>query len=231
MTTRREYLAQETNKLFYALETMNATEFIDMIESYIHGDTSISREFVLAARDKREGHWGDTLLHRAVTSNAIWQARYLVEIGALLDAIDTSTKKATPLMHAIHINNETMAVFLVSSGASLACIDINHENALHYIARFGSLNMLRVCIQESQLSAEMIRELASSPNIKMKFPEDVAGNSMIKDALIMLREHGFFVHKKTTKGRPQGKRKRKGKKTTNEHSGVLTMPSSVGMSL
>ena len=229
-SSRRAYLDQETNKLFHALETSNATEFIDMIESYIHGDTSMSREFILAARDKREGHWGDSLLHRAVTSKCIWQARYLVEIGASLDAIDTSTKKATPLMHAIQINDETMAVFLVSSGASLACVDINHENAFHYIARFGSLNMLRVCVQESQLSAEMIRELTSGPNIKMKFPEDVAGNSMIKDALVMLREHGIFLHKKPKKGRQQGKKKIKGKKVANEYSGVLTMPSS-GMSL
>ena len=224
MSSRREYLDNEANKLFRALETSTANEFIDLMESYIHSDTSINRAFIIAARDKREGTWGDTLLHRAVTSLCIWQARYLVEIGAPLDAIDTSTKKATPLMHAIYSYDEALAVFLVSSGASLFCLDINHDNAFHYIARYGSLNMLRVCVQESQCSPETIRELTSCPNIKMKFPEDVAGNSMMKDALIMLREHGIFLHRKPKKGRQQGKKKRKTKKLANDHSDVLTMP-------
>ena len=206
---RRAFLEEETTKLFVALETTSATAFIDLVEDHIRGETAISREFVLSARDKRPGHWGNTLLHRAVSGGFIWQARYLVEIGASIDAIDTSTKKATPLMHAILANNEPMTVFLVSSGASMNCQDVNNENSFHYIARYGTVTMLKACASASLLSPDLLKTLASSPNTKMKFPEDLAINTLMRETLIALRESGFF---NMPKRKTQKKKKRKGVK-------------------
>jgi hypothetical protein len=221
---RRAYVEEETTKLFVALETTSATAFIDLVEDHIRGNTAISREFVLSARDKRPGHWGNTLLHRAVTGGFIWQARYLVEIGASIDAIDVSTKKATPLMHAILASNEPMTVFLVSSGASMSCQDVNDENALHYMARYGTVTMMKACAAASLLSPELLKTLASTPNVKMKFPEDLASNTLMRETLVNLRESGLFAVPPSSKRKTQ-KKKRKGGKKGGNTPGMLSKSS------
>jgi hypothetical protein len=209
--SQREFIEEETTKLFLALESHNASAFIDLIEDHIQSEGTISRDFILTARDKRDGHWGDTLLHRAVNGGYIWQARYLMEIGANINAICTSSKKDTPLMHAITANDESMAIFLVSTGASLMCLDINNENAFHYFARYGTVTMLRACVSESRLPPEILRDLSSCPNSKMKFPEDIAKDSLMKESLMLLRESGSL--RKLSKKKSTMKKRRRGKKS------------------
>lgn len=224
--SRRQFIEEETTKLFLSLETHKASDFIDLIEDHIHADGAISRDFILEARDKRDGHWGDTLLHRAANGGYIWQARYLMEVGANIDAIDVSSKKATPLMHAIIVNDESMTIFLVSTGASLMCLDVNNENAFHYIARYGTVTMLRGIVAESRLLPEMIRDLASCPNSKMKFPEDIAKDSLMKESLMLLRESGS-LRKLTKKIKSTLRKKRRGNKSaktvSTEPSGMFSV--------
>ena len=178
--------------LFETLENKNHIEFLDLCESY-------PKHVVLSARDHRKGSWGNTLLHSAIYGGFNEAARYLIYIGHDLNAIDTSTKKATPLMIAISEDNLVMSIFLVESGALLNLCDINEENFLHYVARWGSVRLLKSVIESSQLSQDQIKELASTPNIRLKFPEDVAVKLLMKETLTYLRQNGEFKRGKNSK--------------------------------
>ena len=50
--------------------------------------------------------------------------------------------------------------------------------------------MVKWLIKAAGLSKEEVQEIASSTNIRLKFPEDLASNSMTKDVLVNFRQQG-----------------------------------------
>jgi hypothetical protein len=125
-----DIVAAQREHLFEYLETRSPEDFIQLSESF-------PRETVVSARDKRQGHWGRTLLHTAVRVGSLDVVRYLVELGHNINVFDSSTTLVTPLMEAIKTNSIDISEFLVEYGANLNDHDINNENFLHYCARYG----------------------------------------------------------------------------------------------
>ena len=155
----------------------------------------LSVEDVSALRDNRSGSECKTLLHHACKLGNLKVVRYLVRKGHKVDVFDTSGRLKTPLMQAIESNHIDVAAFLVEASASLAIQDIRLENALHWAAR-SSGRMVKAVVKASTLSPAELQSLASTTNIKLLFPEDVATFALTQENLCCLREKGHFLMKK-----------------------------------
>eukprot|EP00601_Ochromonadales_sp_CCMP2298_P002817 CAMPEP_0173172174 /NCGR_PEP_ID=MMETSP1141-20130122/2166_1 /TAXON_ID=483371 /ORGANISM="non described non described, Strain CCMP2298" /LENGTH=128 /DNA_ID=CAMNT_0014094189 /DNA_START=428 /DNA_END=812 /DNA_ORIENTATION=+ len=111
-------------------------------------------------------------------------------IGHPVEQVDSGLSKKTPLMDAVAAQNVEIAIVLVENGAQLHYQDTNGENAMHYAARSGSSRMVKWLIKASGMNREEIRNLVSTTNIRLKYAEDLAKNSMTKDVLVNFREFG-----------------------------------------
>ena len=179
-------------KLFLFLESEKLNSFdANYFRSLyaLKDDNSLDAQ-VLKSRDKRSGFEGRTLLHNAVRSGNYSAAVYFINAGAEVNIIDSCNSKITPLMDAITWNYLQLAVSLIQGGSDLFLQDIRGENILHYCARNGSTRMLTTIIKSCNLSSKELKLLASMPNLKLKFPEDICRGCRIKEMLTQLREKG-----------------------------------------
>lgn len=185
-----ERIELEQRILFETLESGDVKFFCDECEK-------VEKEFnvntIINARDKRFGFEGRTLLHNAArySQTTFGAVEYLLQKGCNVDAIDSSVSLVTPLMDAVLANSVKTAVALVQAGANLFARDMSGENILHYCARNGSTIMIHKILQASELPHSSIQELASQPNIKLKFPEDISSNILCREVLIDYREKGL----------------------------------------
>eukprot|EP01041_Mallomonas_annulata_P000733 gene733-1409_t len=170
--------------LFIALETGNshASDFISKCNS-------VDTETILSARDMRIGHEGRTLLHTAARLGYTSAIKFLIGVGHDIDPVDSSCTLVTPLLDAIACNHIRAACVLVEAGANLFHQDKRLENSLHTAARVGS-RMVIGLIKLSKISQEKIKELASTPNAKHKFPEDLANFELTREVLYNFRTTG-----------------------------------------
>lgn len=175
-----------------ALEIFEALDFDigENSEYFKEKCNTIPNDVLITLRDKRIGNEGRTLLHNACRSGSLSAVLYLLRLGHEVQPADSGLSKITPLMDAISSNHVEIAIILVESGASLQHIDVNGENALHYTARSGSCRMAKWLIKAAGLSKDKVKEIASTTNIRLKFPEDLALNSLCKEILVNFREHG-----------------------------------------
>jgi hypothetical protein len=51
--------------------------------------------------------------------------------------------------------------------------------------------MIQKILQAAELPSQLIQELASQTNVKLKFPEDISSNLLCKEVLTDYRENGF----------------------------------------
>lgn len=107
-----------------------------------------------------------------------------------MEHVDSGLSKKTPLMDAVAVQNVEIAIVLVENGAQLDYQDTNGENAMHYAARAGSSRMVKWLIKASGMGREEVQSLVSTTNIRLKYAEDLAKNSMTKDVLVNFREFG-----------------------------------------
>ena len=63
---------------------------------------------------------------------------------------------------------------------------------MHYAARNGSSKLIKVILKSSGISTDDIRQLLSTTNIKLKFPEDLAKTSICKEVLRSFRQYGEY---------------------------------------
>mmetsp|Transcript_4893 Transcript_4893/g.6751 ORF Transcript_4893/g.6751 Transcript_4893/m.6751 type:complete len:201 (-) Transcript_4893:502-1104(-) len=158
---------------------------------------------LIKLRDKRPGNEGRTLLHNAARNGFLSAALHILRAGHEVEPIDSRLTRITPLMDAIAYKNIEIAIILVEAGANLSTIDVNGENALHYAARSGSSRLAKFIVKASGLSKEKIQECASATNIKLKFPEDLASNALVREVLVNFRQFG--QHISSIKTRKDGK--------------------------
>jgi ankyrin repeat protein len=185
--TRRDIDEAKRAELFMALDNTDAhcATF-----KALCGD--VSRDVVCKARDVRPNWRGRTLLHNASRDGKLPAVVYLLNIGHEVDAIDSCVSLITPIMDAILLHRTEIAILLAKAGASFAKQDMSGENVFHCMARAGNCRMLLSLIEAAGISMEDVRDLASVTNVRLKFPEDVAANSMIRQVLIQLREQGYY---------------------------------------
>jgi ankyrin repeat protein len=145
---------------------------------------------LILLRDKRPGNEGRTLLHNAARNGFLSAALHLLRAGHEVEPIDSRLSRITPLMDAIAYKNIEIAIILVEAGAKLDTVDVNGENSLHYAARSGSSRLVKWIVKASSLSKEEIQSCASATSIKLKFPEDLAKNYLVKEILMNLRQYG-----------------------------------------
>lgn len=187
-------LAEKTNQaaldIFEALDLDNGESADYLKERCRH----VPKEILINLRDKRFGNEGRTLLHNAARYGSLSAVLFLIRMGHDIEPIDSSVSKITPLMDAISNMHIEIAVVLVEYGSRLSTADINGENALHYAARTGCSRLIKWLVKAANLSKLEIQSVASSTNIKLKFPEDLASpNSLTKEVLTSFREQGAHV--------------------------------------
>lgn len=157
----------------------------------------ITKDKLVALRDKREGNEGRTLLHNAARNGSLSGVLALLRAGHPAEPFDSSISRVTPLMNAIQYQQIEIAVILLEAGASLFTQDVNGENALHYAARCGGFGMLKSIVSAASLSISGNKECASTRNIKRKYPEDLAKNPRMVAILRHLRGCGQYVNVST----------------------------------
>jgi ankyrin repeat protein len=189
--------------MFIPLADKNDKDAKDLFEALDLGEdgreyfkdkcNSFETNSLVVLRDKRSGSEGRTLLHNAARNGVLSAALHLLRAGHPVDVTDSGLTRITPLMDAIAYRNMEIAIILVEAGANLNMVDINGENALHYAARSGSSRMVKWIIKASNLSKQAIQECASATNIKLKFPEDLATNAVVREVLTNFRQYGQHV--------------------------------------
>ncbi len=153
----------------------------------------IPKETLILLRDKRPGNEGRTMLHNAARCGSLSTVLYLIRLGHEIEPVDSCRSKITPLMDAISNRYIEIAIVLVEYGSQLTTQDVNGENALHYAARTGCSRLVKWLVKAANLSKRQIQEVASSSNVRLKFPEDLAANSLTREVLVNLREKGVHV--------------------------------------
>lgn len=184
--SQAQKLDERALEIFEALD-LDSGESAEYFKQKCH---EVPTDILITLRDKRMGNEGRTLLHNAARCGSLAAVLHLIRLGHPIEVTDSSLSKITPLMDAITAQNVEIAIVLVESGASLFRQDVNGENALHYAARCGSSRMVKWLIKAAGLSKEEVQEITSNTNIRLKFPEDLAINSMTKDVLVNFREFG-----------------------------------------
>lgn len=172
-------------------------------QSFLDQCNNLEREIILSARDLRVEYYNLTILHVAARLGLNKAIEHLLSLGQEIDIIDTSVSKRTPLFEAILAGQEDSVYILIKYGAQLGHQDVNGENAFHYAAKVGA-RMLKVLYSTTDLGKSEIQKLVSVTNVKLQFPEDRAANSLTKEVLVELRQHGSRQSssgKKTTKRR------------------------------
>lgn len=183
---QKDKLNQRCFMIFEALDH-DASETADYFKERT---ADIDPKALIMLRDVRPGNEGRTLLHNACRKGSLAVVLSLVRSGHKVDTYDSCVSKITPLMDAILNVHVEVSIVLIEAGADLFTTDVNGENSLHYAARTGNCRMLRNIISASGFSTNQIIACASAKSIKLKLPEDVAQNAMIKEILQGLRENG-----------------------------------------
>jgi hypothetical protein len=152
--------------------------------------------FDVHMRDLRPEYSGWTLLHHAAACNNAKLVSFLLARGHAIDPIDSTVSMCTPLMTAVANNATDVMVVLIQQGANLEHQDCRGDNVLHYAARISALMAERV-VEASALTRTQIQSVASTSNVKNKFPEDLACNEMAKTSLVSFRSQGYCYHGKS----------------------------------
>ena len=183
------------NKKNIELQEVNATlHFNDKIDQ-------MDRDVVISARDRRDGAEGLTLLHEAARLGRVDTIQSLLNLGHVVDCIDSSITRVTPLMEAITYNHVDVVALLVKSGAEIAHQNVRGENSFHYAAKIGS-RMIMTLVNNSYLPREAVKEVASTRDVKLRFPEDMAINGLAYVVLTNLRQQGFHSRAVKNKSKP-----------------------------
>lgn len=170
---------------------------------FIDSCNQLDSSIVISARDGRLPYQGYTLLHMAAALGCSGAVTHLIGLGHIIDCIDTSVSRVTPLMLAIKENQIETTDILVKAGASLYQADIRGESSLHYGARRGMI-ICKVLLSSREMGAIDYRLLLGTKNIKLKLPEEVAVSPFIANMFKSIRETGSFeplkrMHKKHRK--------------------------------
>lgn len=146
---------------------------------FIEACNQLEAQVIIIARDTRPGFEGNTLLHEACRLGCPEAVVHLIELGHIVDCIDTCATKVTPLLAAIEAGNIDIVEILMRSGASLYAQDIRGDNAMHYGARSGSRMCIRL-LKHPEMTAVDYRSLLATENVKLMIPAEYAANPYIE---------------------------------------------------
>ena len=173
--------------LLALLEGNFLTKFNKLIDT-------VPLNFQKPLRDSRPGFEGWTMLHHAAFLGNTDVISMLLSKGHPIDLLDTAVNKSTPLHLAIMNNKVEAAGALVGFTASCSLTDIRGANAFHLAARVSGI-MVKKLVEAGDFNREQINQLLSMTDAKRRFPEDVAANSIVKEALTAFRTMGFVPRK------------------------------------
>lgn len=178
------YRRAQQHKLFLDLnkDDIEATDFIEATQK-------IEKDIIISCRDCRDDFGSLTLLHEASRLGKDNAVKHLLSLGHPIDVIDSSVSGRTSLMDAIERNKISTVIILIKGGANISTQDVRGENSMHYAARIGT-SMIRAIIENVDLPNDAIQSIMSTTNVKLRFPEDLAMNSVVKDMLLYIRVNG-----------------------------------------
>eukprot|EP00750_Incisomonas_marina_P025072 INCI5311.3.p1 GENE.INCI5311.3~~INCI5311.3.p1 ORF type:complete len:608 (-),score=135.26 INCI5311.3:62-1825(-) len=181
---------------------------------------------MLATRDKSEEGGGRSLLHTAAWWGSEPVVRYLAQIGADLNAIDTSYNGFTPLMEACRAGHRRVCECLIKHQARLDCQDAQGNTVFHWCARrgWGSLPISLIQHAERHFPGST-KGVMRIRNNKGKYPMDVCNNNKTRAILRQTFAHLTFVpttvksDESSASGRSKADKLRHTVKTAKRHDG------------
>ncbi|KAG9416815.1 hypothetical protein AC1031_001205 [Aphanomyces cochlioides] len=112
--------------------TATRTGRLDIVEKFFLVESTTK---LLSLHDKNPLEGRRTLLHSAAWHGHVHIAKYLLRLGAEVDAVDTIHSKTTPLIEAARAGHMEMCQLLLTHGAVLTHQDAHGDTALHWAAR------------------------------------------------------------------------------------------------
>jgi hypothetical protein len=173
---------------------------------FIEACDELESEVVINARDSRPGTECNTLLHEAARTGCGSVVLHLIDLGHIVDCIDTCVSKVTPLLVAIKAGNLDAVEIIMRAGASLYHTDVRGDNALHYGARGGS-RMCKLLLRHPDLTSADYHTLLSTQNIKLCLPVDMAANEYIEKLFYSMQGHGAALDRRKPSDRRKGNTK------------------------
>ncbi|KAF4045101.1 Ankyrin repeats (3 copies) [Phytophthora infestans] len=89
---------------------------------------------------------GDSLLHIAAWNGREQHVALLVDEGADVNLIDSSTSHRTPLHEACRAGHVSVVVMLLRAGARLNAVDVSGDSPLHVACRQGWTRVVRILL-------------------------------------------------------------------------------------
>jgi ankyrin repeat protein len=121
---------------------------LDMVKAIID-NCGLPTEEVLSEQDST----GQTPLHKAATFNHTEIAKFLINLGANIDALDKFGR--TVLLLAAQAGASECLRFLVSSGADSQVCDLGLRNVLHVAIEYGQ-DVAEAVLETSSVSAILL---------------------------------------------------------------------------
>ena len=90
---------------------------------------------------------GRTPLNFAVRMNFHKHTEVLLKYGAALEMRDSTSPHRTPLLHAVYWNSHNILPLLLQAGCDITYVDGDGYSLLHYAAKFGDYQTLRILSQ------------------------------------------------------------------------------------
>eukprot|EP00941_MAST-03F_sp_MAST-3F-sp1_P000657 g657.t1 len=132
---------------------------------------------MLDLHDRSKAGGGRTLLHTACWWGNDKMVRFLVKIGADINAIDTAYNRFTPLFEAVRGGRSRITKFLIQHGANIRNVDFQGNTIMHWAARRGWGAQISSILRISELyEPGSTKGLLLEKNFKGKTPDQVCRN-------------------------------------------------------
>ncbi len=154
-----------------------SSEELQQLDSLLSDENLSQDERLKRLRSLMTGHaeflrWKDSMgatpLHKAIRSNQLEVVKWLLSVGAELEAVDNF--RETPLHHAVkpRISKEITSL-LLGSGADVAARNKNGETPLHHATFFDRIDQMALLLEagaDPRLVKDLVDAYADTPEKK-----------------------------------------------------------------
>ncbi|GBG34281.1 Ankyrin repeat domain-containing protein 1 [Hondaea fermentalgiana] len=151
----------------------------------VHGSSHM-----LALRSNTPEDGGRTLLHSAAFWGSANCVDFLLEVGADVNAIDSTVSRVTPLLEAGRAGHPRICKKLIEEGARVDCQDMHGDSIFHWCARRGRGSMIRHLLRAAEkVKPGSTRDVLELRNNRGRSAIDVAANETVTALISQEKEN------------------------------------------